>query len=443
MSFSSPFSTRIPDLESLREPLLSLKTHAKENFCICIPWHWIVLPSDGEEIRIENSDLSTILLLLNTMIGSGILIQPYVMRQSGIVAAFFEYVIIGSSIYIGSELLIHYGDKIKTYDFSDVVRNILGEWGSFTVDVAIVFNGFGALLSYIIIIGSLFSSIVGSDSCSQWYCSEEFLTVLPILFFTIPFCLIRRFGHLAYVAYISFFVICCVVLLVIIGGPIRKEYYEDDNHAVQTGNVGGCFRTIGDIVFALGYITVVFQTFRAHRSQDVDAYKALTLKSTAAGATLCFITGLVGYLSFVDNTQTNILFNFPGPVGDVFKMAVIIHLLLYIPGEFIIFRLSLLKLCKIDVHFQSDAQFVIVTVSSIVFVTGVSVLLINTLGDSDSLGLVVNTTGGLCGSVLYFILPGICSVKVFPEDIPRYRKGRVLFVFGVVIFLLVLVSLFV
>jgi sodium-coupled neutral amino acid transporter 11 len=425
----------------------SLITHnIEEFFCFCIPWNWIVLPKGGKEVKIKNSDLSTMFLILNTMIGSGILVQPYVFQQSGIVATIFEYIIFCYMIFTGAELMVLCGNKVGIYDFSEVVHNIIGEWGMFIVDVAIVFIGAGSLLSYIIIIGSLFSSMVGSGSCSSssgWYCNEGFLTVLPILFFTVPLCLIRKFGHLAYISYASIFVITSVILLVLIGGPIRKEYYSDDNNSVQTGNFLGCIRSMGDIVFALGYITAIFHAYRAHGNQDIAAYNALTFKTTIIGAVMCFITGLAGYLSFVDNTETNILFNFPGPVGDVFKMMVIIHLLLYIPGDFVILRFSLLKLFKVDAEKQSDTHFVLVTLACILFLTGIAIILLLTLGDNESLGIVVNLTGGISGSVLYFIVPGLCATKVFPDDLKIYRKGSVMIVFGIIIFLLVFISTFI
>ncbi len=428
--------------ESLTESRLSSFLIPKKYLCFCLPIEWIVLPPEGEEVKIYNTDLSTMFLILNTMIGSGILVQPYVFQQSGIVAAIFEYSIICSMIYLGSELIIKCGEEAKIHDYSSLVGTVLGGYWNTIVDVSIVLNGAGALLSYVIIIGSLFSSIVSSGGCNEWYCNEGFLTVLPIVTCTVPLCLIRRFGHLAYISYASIFVIGSVVLLVIIGGPVRREEYVDDDAHINTGNFYGCISTIGDVVFALGYITAIFHTYHAHENKNVHAYTALTLKTTVVGALMCFFTGLAGYLSFRDNTDTNILENFPGDLGAVFKLAVIIHLLLYIPGDFVILRASLWKLFHTDVTKQSDFQFVTVTLTLIFTITAIGVILLLTVGNSDSLGAVVNVTGGITGSVLYFILPALCAMKLFPTDIITYRKALVNFLFGSFIFVLVFVSTF-
>jgi sodium-coupled neutral amino acid transporter 11 len=421
---------------SLSIPLLATKKH----FCLCIPAEWVVLPPDGKEVKISNSSLSTVFLILNTMIGSGILVQPYVFQQSGIVAAIFEYMIILVMIFLGSEMIIKCGECVKIYDYSDAVANILGERFSIVLDVAIVVNGVGSTLSYIIIIGSLFTSVVDLSNCDAWYCNEGFLTILPVLSFTVPLCLIRRFGHLALISYASIFVIGSVMLLVLIGGPIRREYYVDDDTAVATGSFVGCIATVGDIVFALGYITAIFHTYNAHHTKNADAYTAIVLKTTVIGAFMCFFTGLAGYLSFRSNTDTNILENFPGTIGAIFKIAVIFHLILYIPGDFVILRAALWKLFKTDVAKQSDVSFISVTLALILGITGIAIILMLTIGNSDALGLVVNLTGGFSGSVLYFMLPGYCTLKLFPTEVIAYRKGMSLLVFGIIIFILVFVS---
>jgi len=51
----------------------------KQTYITCLPINWI----NQNSKRSRNSPLSTIFLLLNSMIGSGILAQPYVFRKSG------------------------------------------------------------------------------------------------------------------------------------------------------------------------------------------------------------------------------------------------------------------------------------------------------------------------------------------------------------------------
>lgn len=51
------------------------------------------------------------------------------------------------------------------------------------------------------------------------------------------------------------------------------------------------------------------------------------------GGLFCYGTGMVGYLSFREATEGDILDNFTGVVASGFKVMVVMHLVLYIPNE--------------------------------------------------------------------------------------------------------------
>jgi len=80
------------------------------------------------------------------------------------------------------------------------------------------------------------------------------------------------------------------------------------------------------------------------------------------------------------------------------------------------------------------------TLGLISFVTIVAIILQVCLPNTDSLGAVVNITGGLAGSVVYFLVPGLCGLKLFAEEMRTYRIAQVVVGFGALIIVLVLVS---
>ncbi len=418
----------------------------------CIPLDWIFIPDDGHDISIRNSNIATLFLLLNTMIGSGIIVQGYVFAQSGILAALFEYVVISIMIYTGVEMIVRCAQHTDIFDYAELVRNIFPQYyGGVVIDFCIVLSNAGALLSYILVIGSLMDDIVGGFSnCTAdddhgmngaWYCNIGWLTVLPIVFFTVPLCLIRKFGHLAMISYFSIAVISAIVFLVLIGGPIRRTDYPDDDTGdskhVNLGSFLGSIKTIGDIVFALGYVTATFHSYNAMETKTVKNFSNVALQTTIIGACMCFLVGIVGYLSFRNNTQTNILLNFPGVIGCIFKIALVIHLILYIPGDFVILRAALWKLFDTDVDKQSNTAFVSVTLASILTITFIAIML-QLYSNANNLGLVVDITGGIAGSVLYFIAPGLSAMTLFPDDKFVYYRSMTLLVFGVCIVALVI-----
>lgn len=389
-------------------------TPRSKYFCFIIPVEWIVLPEEGDDFHLKNSDLSTTFLLVNAMIGAGILVQGYVFSESGILSCCVEYIIVGVMIYMGVEMMIQCAASQQIFDYPKLAGHVLGVYGKLAVDLSIVINGAGALLSYILIIGTLFEDIVSSFStCDAWYCNIAFLTILPIVTFTIPLCLIRNFGHLAVISYISVSVITSIVFLVIIGGPVVGHNSHSAPTSVKMGSFVGSIRNVGDIIFALGYSTAAFHAYNGMENRSVANFQRLAKTATWIGVLMCFFTGLAAYLSFGNDTDTNILLNFTGAVGDIFKLALIVHLVLYIPGDFVILRASLWRLFDVDVATQSNTLFISTTLGSVGLITMVAILLQVYCSNSNALGLVVDITGGMAGSIVYFLVPGLMGWKLF------------------------------
>lgn len=432
-SFDIEEPTSPKETDAINEKYIS---SASKYFCFCIPMDWIVLPPDGHEVKIGNSELSTTFLLLNTMIGSGILVQAYVFMKTGILLALVEYLIIGCMIYGGVDLMTRCADEAKIYHcYSKVVMMYLGEYGGLVVDWAFVINNAGALLSYILIVGSLLKSMIDTSvghTCTLWCCNIAFLTLLPIVLFSVPLCLIRNYGHLAIISYLSIAAICGSILLVIIGGPVHRaqDHHDDYTNNLLLGDFVGSIQSIGGIVFALGYITAIFQSYTAHKDVTVEKFSYITRNVTFIGTVMCCITGLVGYISFGSNTQANILENFNTPAGSFVKLVVAIHLILYIPGDFVILRGALWKLCGASVQTQADSLFIPLSLLLMGTITFVAVLLQVYCRDSNSLAVVIDVTGGIAGSLLYFIIPGWIGLKLFRENAKLYRRCIALLVFG-------------
>lgn len=430
------FETSAEPEDSLRVSLLD--QNLSKYVCFFIPREWVMIPEDGHEVKIDNSFLSTVFLLLNVMIGSGILVQAYVFSQAGIVPTIFEYIIISIMNFTGIQILILCGVKQNIFDYSILADNILGKNGQLTVDISIIVNNAGALLSYIIIVGSLLEDVVLTFSdCTLWCCNIGFLTVLPIAIFTVPLCLIRNFGHLAIISYLSIAVISATVFLVLIGGPIEHSLNDDDD-TIKIGSFIGSIQTVGDIVFALGYITAIFHAYQGMGDKSVPVFNQVAVITSSLGALMCFFTGLAGYLSFMSSTDTNILENFSGSLGAVFKLALMVHLILYIPGDFVIMRDAMLKLRNINVNKQSNRDFITFTLTTISIITFVAVMLQLYVG--DSLGIVVDLTGGVAGSILYFVVPAFCGMELYKDEPNIYYRSLGLGLFGFVIIIFVILA---
>jgi amino acid permease len=206
-----------------------------------------------------------------------ILAQAHVFKESGIILAIFEYILFSFMTFLGIYLLIRAADERSTFAYADLAAVVFGDtWGPYILDVAIVLNNGGALLSYVLIIGSLGESIVATFVSaetieSSWMYSETFITILAIFLLVLPLCLIRSFGHLGLASYISVLAISATVCLVLIDGPIQSSSHASDT--LTMWSFSGGIRTMGSIVFAFSYSASCFHAYEALYPRTVSSFR--------------------------------------------------------------------------------------------------------------------------------------------------------------------------
>lgn len=355
----------------------------------------------------------TLYLLLNAMIGSGILAQAYVFSKAGVINTIVEYVLIGYLTYTGVEMLILSADKINVITYPDLCEKSLGSYGKYLIEYAILFSNAGALMSYIIIVGTLLDSILLTYISSSWYTNSAFLVLISVLLIIFPICLIRNFGHLSYISVVSIMAIGSVVLLVTVGGPLVSN--EKDSNMLMSDSIG-MFETIGSVIFAFGYATVIFPCYYALDSRTPKKFNSIAVHATSIGIVMCFAIGIMGYYCYGSDTKADILENFTGVLGTIFKLIVIIHLILYIPGDYVIMRASFMNLLGKDARFDDNASYLFITISTLGLITIISCLLLTYESSSDSLAIVLELTGGIGGSIVNFIVPGLVASHVLWDD---------------------------
>ena len=149
---------------------------------------------EGDAPHGINSASLTIYLILNTMIGSGILNQPNVFMNSGIVGALVVYVIACFFIWLGGVLLIECAAITGKAEYCDIARHCFGQIGDKIVSVSISLGNFGALMSYITVVGGTSSSLLHSWGVSESGSNMYMLTCIVVVVFILPFCLRRHYG---------------------------------------------------------------------------------------------------------------------------------------------------------------------------------------------------------------------------------------------------------
>lgn len=390
----------------------------------------------------KNSARLTCFLLLNNMIGSGILNQPYVFMTSGYLGALLGFAFASVGVYVGLIVLTEAGLHANVLEYSGLAAFAFPAFGESFVDVVIVMQTLGAQLGYILVVGSELSMLLESWGCEGMYSDKYIVTVVAVSLFVAPVCMLRHFGHLAWLSLFSVGAIVACLLLVLIGGPLKREAGDYEN-SETVFNALGAIQSTGSIVFSLSCASANFQAFISteRKSRNMSSWHYVSGGAVGAGTILCVLMGLVGYYCFGEDTEGMILDNFPGHAFDFFKLMVVTHLILYIPVNFIIMRYSVTKiLFSMRSEQMAWYQHFLLTIALLVGTTLLVMLMWATgMASGKGFSLILNLTGGVAGSLSTLILPAALYLKVMPSNSSWTNAAQLLFLFGVVVMVAVVI----
>jgi len=306
------------------------------------------------------------------------------------------------------------------WDYGELAEIAMGPWLRWTVDASVVLNGFGALLSYFVTVATILADIVQQVlDVPPWLSSYHFILAFLSFAVILPLIMVREFKELKCVSVFALLAISSVVLLVVIRGPSLGAELDQRPEDILWFSYTG-LNKIGSVIFALG---CGHATFHAYNGMQATEQTSARWQGTAAwavilGACLCSVMGVMGYLSFGDATAAEILDNFSakGEIGlagsqtdwvsVIFKLVLVVHLLLYIPVDFLIMRHSFWLLCTrtnvLDLSLLAYIALGTCLVGGCFVVTWF-------LRD---FGVILDLTGGVAGSVLYFIAPALVALKL-------------------------------
>ena len=154
--------------------------------------------ADDDQLQRGLSRWDIWIFLLSAMCGSGILVQPFVFMQSGIILTAIMYVIVASIVWLSVHILLQCAQKLEVYTYADLCKAVLGQPGKYVADLTFIFCYFCALLSYFVAIGTMAANVmitvitpVNESGNINWLSRPTFNTIMLVLIFITPMTLIR------------------------------------------------------------------------------------------------------------------------------------------------------------------------------------------------------------------------------------------------------------
>jgi hypothetical protein len=162
---------------------------------------------------------------VNVVVGAGIVGLPWVFVQSGFWTALVEILICCVLTDYSVNMLVATGIEHGKQNYEDLCMLAFGPIGHFTASFVMTIFDYGAMLSYIIIMGDAASFALdelSGWSADDWNQRRTCIIVLTTLLI-LPSCLQRDISALSKLSFIS---VCTVVIIIII---VTVKYFTLDS----------------------------------------------------------------------------------------------------------------------------------------------------------------------------------------------------------------------
>jgi amino acid permease len=254
---------------------------------------------------------STILNLLNSLLGAGILGVPRAMKYIGLIPSFILLAIIAGLSHLSTVLTVKLQKRTSAQGLDDLAKIVLGKAGSMALSILSMLFLYTAEISYI---------IIGSDSIMSWLRNAGLVitrgwkrSLFVFIFWalipgalTIP----RRISFISYFSIGNFIGIFFYIIFMIIKAIIVFPKQGVGEGFILATFGFGIFSAISmySLTFALPVVALPIMN---PYNKDL---KKRTIVSAAAMISCFFIVAIpsvIGYTMFGEKTEDVVLKNFP------------------------------------------------------------------------------------------------------------------------------------
>ncbi|VVT46823.1 uncharacterized protein SAPINGB_P001404 [Magnusiomyces paraingens] len=360
--------------------------------------------------------------MANSIIGAGIIGQPYAVRQSGLVGGLV--LLVGLTIVIDwtIRLMVVNAKMSGTDTFQATVAHCFGKIGLITISLAQGLFAFGGSMAFCVIIGDTIPHVI-----LALFPSWETLPVLSFLvrrnsiivicttFISYPLALNRDISKLAKASALALVSMLIIVLTVVIRGPqLSSEMKGSFSLPLLTIN-SGLLQGVSVISFAFVCHHNSLLIYDSLKKPTMDRFAIVTHWSTGVSMVACIAMGVGGFLVFKDRTKGNVLNNFPpdDTMANIARFCFGLNMLTTLPLEIFVCREVILNYFYPSNSLPEGAggesfnyRRHVITTTVLVF-TAMSISLF-----TCNLGVILEIVGATSACVMAYVLPPMCFIKL-------------------------------
>ncbi|KAF2833823.1 hypothetical protein CC86DRAFT_365615 [Ophiobolus disseminans] len=392
-----------------------------------------------ESARPRSGMRSAFMNMANSIIGAGIIGQPYAIRNAGLVTG--TLLLIGMTIVVDWTIrLIVINSKLSGTDsFQATVQHCFGKSGLIAISLAQWLFAFGGMVAFCVIVGDTIPKVMDAlfpslaDTSFLWLLTDRrAVMILLILGISFPLSLYRDIAKLAKAsgfALISMSVIIVTVITQAFRVPAESRGQLRGSLVIHSG----IFEAIGVISFAFVCHHNSLLIYGSLRKPTIDRFSRVTHYSTSISLVACLVMALSGYLTFGDKTLGNVLNNFPNDnlMVNIARLFFGLNMLTTLPLEAFVCREVMNNYWFPDEPFHPNRHLIFST-SLVVSALALSLL-------TCDLGLVFELFGATSACALAFILPPLCYIKLSKRSSTTYLAMAVV-AFGCTVMLISIIK---
>jgi sodium-coupled neutral amino acid transporter 11 len=386
-----------------------------------------------ESARPKSGMNSAFMNMANSIIGAGIIGQPYAFKQAGLLTGVL--LLIGLTITVDWTIrLIVTNSKLSgANSFQTTMEHCFGRTGLIAISVAQWAFAFGGMVAFCIIIGDTIPHVLLAIFPSLprtpvlWLLADRrAIIVLFVLGLSYPLSLYRDIAALAKASTLALISMGIIVLTVITQGPRLPADMRGQLRGSLLIN-DGVFQAIGVISFAFVCHHNSLLIYGSLRKPTMDRFAKVTHYSTSISMVACLAMALSGYLTFGDKTKGNVLNNFPTDniMVNVARLCFGLNMLTTLPLECFVCREVMTEYYFPNEPYEPN-RHLIFTTSLVISAMTLALL-------TCDLGIVFELVGATSACALAYILPPLCFLKLTKRRTWETYAAYVCITFGCVV----------
>ncbi|GLI77653.1 hypothetical protein PoHVEF18_005944 [Penicillium ochrochloron] len=357
--------------------------------------------------------------MANSIIGAGIIGQPYALRQAGMTMGILLLTALTLTVDWTIRLIVVNSKMSGADSFQATMQYCFGRSGLIAISIAQWAFAFGGMVAFCIIVGDTIPHVLGAmfpslrEMSFLWLLTDRrAVIVLFVLGISYPLSLYRDIAKLAKASALALVSMIVIVVTVITQG---FRVPADSRGEIKS-----------HLIFNSG-IRLPLLIYGSLKKPTLDRFATVTHYSTGVSLVMCLAMGIAGFLSFGSKTQGNVLNNFPSDniLVNIARFCFGLNMLTTLPLEAFVCRSVMTTYYFPDEPYNPHRHLIFTTA---LVLTSMALALI-----TCDLGSVFELIGATSAAALAYIFPPLCYIKLSSasrrEKIPAYACV----VFGLVV----------